>query len=357
MEKIKIGCIGIGGISRGVHMPGIAASPDLELKAVCDIRPEAMKYARETFGVEDKYCFENYEDLVYCEDVDIVDITLPNHLHFPAAMAAVRAGKPYILEKPVTLNAEEAQALAKATAEAGLKNMVCFTYRYKAAVRYARDIVRQGMIGRVYQVDMQYYQAWGLPKFNTKRVWRFNKAQSGSGALGDLGSHALDLVRFITGEEVERVVGHLRTFTTMRPSPETGEMVPADVDDFANYMADMTGDIAATFRITRFGYGRGNYQQMEIYGEKGALVYTLDQDGDGVDTLEVCLDPLGAETRQFTKVNIPSRYHVDQMQCFADFLNDRGDSLTATIEDGLINMKVMDQIIRSSECGSWLEIK
>lgn len=356
MEKIRIGSIGIGNISRGVHLPGIAQSPDMELVAVCDIRPEALKYAQETYGIDDQHCFTDYESLIACEDVDVVDITLPNHLHFPAAMAAVRAGKPYILEKPVTLNAQEAETLAKATAEAGLKNMVCFSYRYQPAARYIRDLIRQGVLGRIFHVDIQYYQAWGLPKFNTARVWRFNKAETGSGALGDLGSHALDLVRFVTGEEVERVIGHLNTFTAMRPSLETGELIPADVDDFSNYMADLTGGIAANFRITRFAYGRGNYQRMEIYGEKGAFVYTLDESGDGVNTLDVCLDPLGSENHQFQRVTIPQRYYAKQMQCFADLYNDKGDGLNATIEDGLINMKAVDQVIRSGECGKWLDI-
>jgi len=357
MKKFRVGSIGIGGISRGVHLPGIAESPDLELKAVCDIRPEAMEYAREKYGVEEKYCFASYEDLIRCDEVDVIDISLPNHLHFPAAMAAVRAGKPYILEKPVTLDAEEARILAEATEAAGLKNMICFSYRYKAAARYARDLVRQGVIGRVYHLDMQYYQAWGLANADRPRVWRFDKAQAGSGALGDLGSHALDLARFVTGQEFKRVTGHLGTFTHMRPSPETGEMLPVDVDDFSNYMAEMTDGLAATFRITRFAYGRGNYQCMEIYGEKGALVYTLDQDGEGQDTLEVCLDPLGAENKQFVKVKIPQRYHVRQMQCFADLLKDQADGLSATIEDGLLNMKAVDQVIRSGECGSWLDVQ
>ncbi len=357
MGKIRIGSIGIGGISRGVHLPGIAASPDLEVKAVCDIRPEALEYARATYGVEDKYCFSDYEELIRCPEVDAIDISVPNHLHFPVAMAAVQAGKPYALEKPVTLDAKEAEILARATEEAGVRSMVCFSYRYKAAARYARDLVRQGVLGRLYHVDAQYYQAWGLPKFNTPRVWRFDKASTGSGALGDLGSHALDLVRFITGQEYEKIVGHLATFTDTRPAPETGEPLPVDVDDFSNYMASMTGGIAATFRITRFGYGRGNYQYVEIYGEKGALVYRLDSDGRGVDTLEVCLDPLGAENHRFVEVPVPGRYHVSQMQSFADLLLGKEDGLSADIRDGLANMKVVDQVIRSNECGRWLTIE
>lgn len=357
MKKIRIGSIGIGNISRGVHLPGITASPDMELVAVCDIRPEALQYAQETYGIDENHCFSDFEELIACEDVDVVDITLPNHLHFPAAMAAVRAGKPYILEKPVTLNAEEAEILEKATREAGLTNMVCFSYRYQPAARYIRDLIHQGVLGRIFHVDIQYYQAWGLPKFNTARLWRFHKAETGSGALGDLGSHALDLVQFVTGEEVERVCGHLRTFTSMRPDRETGEMLPADVDDFSNCMADLTGGIAASFRITRFAYGRGNYQRMEIYGEKGAFIYTLDEDGTGANTLDVCLDPLGSDNHQFIRVAIPARYQAKQMQCFADLYNGKDDGLNASIGDGLVNMRIMDQILRSGECGSWLPIR
>jgi len=357
MARIRVGSIGIGGISRGVHLPGIEKSPDLELVAVCDINPDALKYAQEKYGIKPEYCFTDYHDLINCPIVDAVDISTPNYLHFEMAMAAAKAGKPYAVEKPMTMDAAQADELAKATKEAGVKSMVCFSYRYMAAARYARDLVQTGVLGKIYHVDMQYYQAWGLPKFGTPKAWRFNKPLTGSGALGDLGSHGLDLVRFVTGEEYTRLAGHTKTFVHERKDMKTGEMAPIDVDDFSNALADMTNDIAVTLRITRFGYGRGNYQTMEVYGEKGALVYKLDVEGKNEDRLLVCLDPLGYENHQFTEVRIPGRYFVDQMQSFADLIKGCEDGLSATVEDGRKNMHVVDAVLESADKGVWLDVK
>lgn len=357
MAKIRVGSIGIGGISRGVHLPGIAKSPDLELVSVCDINPKALEYAQKTYGIKPENCFTDYHDLINCPEVDAVDITTPNYLHFEMAMAAVAAGKPYAVEKPMTMDAAQADKLAQATKAAGVKSMVCFSYRYMAAARYAKDLIKQGVLGKVYHVDMQYYQAWGLPRFNTAKEWRFSKPLTGSGAMGDLGSHGLDLVRFVTGEEYTRLAGHTKTFVQQRRDKKTGEMQPVDVDDFSNAMAELTNDIAVTLRITRFGYGRGNYQTMEIYGEKGALVYKLDVESRNEDHLLVCLDPLGYENHQFTEVLIPGRYHVDQMQSFADLIKGCEDGLSATVEDGRMNMHAVDAVLSAAEQGVWLDVK
>ena len=357
MKKIRVGSIGIGGISRGVHLPGIAKSPDLEVAAVCDIRPEALEFAQRAYGVKKECCFEKYEDLICCPEVDAVDISTPNRFHFEMAMAAVKAGKPYAVEKPMTMDPAQAEKLAAATREAGVKSMVCFSYRYKSAARYMRDLIRKGTLGRIYHIDMEYYQAWGLPLFGTPKVWRFDKAQAASGALGDLGSHGLDLVRFVTGHGYTRVTGHTGTFTDARPDPVTGGMSTVDVDDFSNAMAEMDDGTAVTFRITRFAYGRGNYQMMEVYGEKGALIYTLDENGQGQDSLRVCLEPLGRDNQQFETVRIPGRYRADQMQSFADLLLGRGDGLTADVGDGLRNMRDVDAVLRSAASGSWQRVE
>lgn len=354
MAVIRVGSVGIGGISRGVHLPGIAKSPDLQLVAVCDIDPEALRYARETYGIDEAHCFTDYHDLINCPDVDAVDISTPNNVHFEVAMAAAQAGKPYAVEKPITLNSEQADALAQVTREKNVKNMVCFSYRFKAAARYAKDLIQRGMLGTIYHVDMQYYQAWGLPFCQTPLVWRFQKDLTGSGALGDLGCHALDLVRFVTGKEYTRVVGHTGTYVTERPLEKGEGMGKVDVDDFCNYMVDMEDGISASFQITRFGFGRGNYQRMEIYGSEGAIVYSLDAQGSGVDEIEVCSGDINADAHVFSKLPIPERYYVDQMQSFADILNGVGDGLAATIQDGQANQHVVDAIIKSAEEGTWL---
>ena len=355
-QVIRIGSVGVGGIWSGVHEPGIRKSPNLELVAICDIDREKLDAVGEKYGIPAERRFTDYHDLIRCPDVDAVDISTPNNVHFEVAMAAAQAGKPYAVEKPITLNAQEADILAAAVQEKGVKNMVCFSYRFKAAARYARDLILQGKIGQVYHVNMQYFQAWGLPRANCPLVWRYVKSRTGTGALGDLGSHALDLVRFVTGKEYVRVVGHTGTYVHQRPL-EKGEGVgTVDVDDFSNYMADMEDEISASFQITRFAYGRGNYQRMEIYGSEGAIVYSLDATPEGIDEIEVCSGDINADAHVFNKLPIPWQYRVDQMQSFADVVNGVEDGLSATILDGQANQHVLDAIVESAEDGTWLNL-
>ena len=359
MEKkvIRIGSVGLGGIWTGVHEPGIRRRPDLELVAICDIDEEKLKAAGEKYGIDEAHRFVDYHDLINCPDVDAVDICTSNDAHFEIGMAAVEAGKPYDIEKPITMTAEEADILANATKEKGIKNMVCFSYRFKAAARYAKDLIAQGKIGKVYHVDMQYFQAWGLPRVDCPLAWRFIKNRTGSGALGDLGCHALDLVRFVLGKEYTNIVGHTGTYVKERKL-EKGEGVgQVDVDDFCNYMADMEDGISASFQITRFGFGRGNYQRMEIYGSEGAIVYSLDATPGLEDEIEVCSGDINADAHVFSKLPIPQQYYSDQMQSFADILNGVGDGMPATIFDGQANQHVVDTILESAEAGKWMEIK
>ncbi len=105
---IRVGSVGLGNISKGVHIPGIQASPDLELTAICDIDPKVLKERAEMYGVPEDHCFTDYRELIDCPDVDAVDISVPNHVHAKIAEYAARAGKPYALEKPVTMDREEA---------------------------------------------------------------------------------------------------------------------------------------------------------------------------------------------------------------------------------------------------------
>lgn len=354
MKAIQVGSIGLGNISRGVHLPGIEKSPDLSLYAICDLDPQRLQEVGERYAVPESRRFTDYRQLIACPGVEAVDISTPNDCHFPIAMEAVRAGKPYCLEKPVTMNADQARELAQATEAKGLKSMVCFSYRFKPAARFARELVQRGELGRLYHVDMQYFQAWGLPAAACKYVWRYEKRRTGSGALGDLGSHALDLCAFVTGKCVQSLVGHTGTYVKERPLLDGSGMGQVDVDDFSNYMAQLEDGISASFQITRFAFGRGNYQRMEIYGEKGALVYVLDETPDQ-DELYLCQGEVGRETRAFQRLPIPQRFRADQMQAFADRLLDKEDGLAADIRDGLANQRQLDAVILSAQEGRWVQ--
>jgi predicted dehydrogenase len=353
MAQIKIGVIGLGGIAGGVHLPGIVKCKDFELTALCDIDKEKLDRTGDRYGIDGAMRFTDYRDLISSAPVEAVDICTPNDCHFQMAMDTVKAQKHFAVEKPVTMKAGEAEILARRTEEAGVKNMVCFSYRFKTAARYARHLVQSGALGDLYHVYMQYFQAWGNPDSGVPLVWRFVKARTGSGALGDLGCHALDLARFVTGRNYTKIVGDADTLVKERPLPGGGGTGLSDVDDYCHYLARMEGGVSAVFEITRFGFGRGNFQRLEIYGRKGALVYKLDEN-PGKDELEICIgQPLG-QLNTFVNVPIPPSYAADQMQSFADIINGKADGLAAVMEDGLANQRVLDAVIDSFEKEQWV---
>jgi predicted dehydrogenase len=271
-------------------------------------------------------------------------------------MEAIKAGKPYCLEKPVTMTAGQAETLYKETKD--LKHMVCFSYRFKDAARYARDLVQSGQLGQIYHVNAEYAQAWGK---HAKLVWRFIKEVAGTGALGDLGCHMIDLVRFVTGREFTRVVADAENYVSERELPDGSGTGRADVDDYCNYLARMEGGISTTFHITRFAPGRGNYQRMVIYGEKGSLVYTLDEK-PGANELKLFLDKNVKESnpfssRKFVSKKIPEKFKSDQMQSFADIINGKSDGLPANILDGYKVQLMLDAVEESFIESKWVNIK
>ena len=145
---------------------------------------------------------------------------------------------------------------------------------------------------------------------------------------------------------------HLGTIVTERRLPDGSGRGPVDVDDFSNILAEMSGGISASFQISRFAYGRGNYQRMEVYGEHGALVYHLDR-VPGVDELEISDASTGGK---YVSVPIPDEFRVDQMQAFADLLNGRGDGLDATVDDGVANEILLDGILRADAERRWVTL-
>ncbi|MCL1793546.1 MAG: Gfo/Idh/MocA family oxidoreductase [Oscillospiraceae bacterium] len=342
-KKFRMGIIGCGGIS-GSHIWGINDSPDLEVGALCDILPEKIEEKKKMCEVSDDACYFDYIKLLDSGKIDAVSICTPNNLHYEMAMEAVKRGIPYAVEKPVCSNREQAEKLLEETAKKSVLNMVCFSYRFISAARYARDLVQSGELGKIYHVEGEYYQAWGLP--NAKNgalaplVWRFVKEQAETGALGDLGCHMIDLIRFMTGCEFTRIFSDYGTFVPKRPLPgDLTVMGDVTVDDYVSIIGQLENQIAANLSITRFAYSRGNYQRVEIYGDKGALRYTL-EDRDSLE-INIGNEPM-KQAHVWCGVPIPQRYQSKQMQSFADILNGCGDGLSATVEDGWKVQKVLD---------------
>lgn len=346
MKKIRMGVIGLGMIS-DAHLVGILHSDDAELLAICDSSERNLHAKGDELGIPASLRFTHYEDLLRHPDIDAVSICTPNVSHFPIADEAIRCGKPFALEKPVSLDVREATMLRERAKARGVTNIVCFSYRYKSAVRYAKWLIDHGKLGQINHIYSQYLQSWSIPE-DLPLVWRFQKSLSGSGSLGDLGSHILDLTRFLIGDVVE-VAAHAGTIVRTRRLIDEAGTGEVDVDDFCNVLAMLEGGVSSTMAISRFAYGKGNYQQLQIYGTKGALIYELDDE----DVLYLNLE---GHEGDFRKASIPESFRANQMQSFFDILNEKGDGLSATLEDGYINQQTIEAIIESYTRKQWVSL-
>jgi len=355
MRKIhRVGIIGCGNISQ-IHIEKIMESPDLEVGALCDPLPAKLKEKQALCSVVDDMCYSDHIKMLDSGKVDAVSICVPNTLHFEVAMEAVKRGIAYAIEKPACNNEEENRILMEETEKRGVPNMVCFSYRFEPPARYVRDLILSGELGRLYHINGEYFQAWGLPAADGSLValsWRFTKEKSISGALGDLGCHMIDLCRFMTGCEFTNVIADLDTLIRKRPLPDSDDGAYGDVtvDDYVNIIGQMEGPVAANLSISRFAYGRNNYQRIELYGEKGGIRYSLE--AEGPDPLEVNIGnkPM-RENHIWTTVPVPKRYKSSQMQSFADILNGSGDGLAADIRDALKVQQVVDSALESAAKG------
>jgi predicted dehydrogenase len=227
----------------------------------------------------------DWREVVARDDIDVIDICTPGDSHAEIAIAALRAGKHVLCEKPLANTVAEAEEMAAVAAEAraaGVRTMVGFTYRRVPAIGLARRLVEEGRIGEVRHVRAQYLQDW-IADPEAPLSWRLDKSRAGSGALGDIGAHVIDLTQFITGDPVAEVAGRLETFVKERPyaagftagslggGGTSAERGPVTVDDAASFLATFRSGAMGVFEATRFATGRKNAIRIEVNGSLGSL--------------------------------------------------------------------------------------
>jgi len=215
----------------------------------------------------------DWHDLLDDPSIDLVDVTTPNHLHAEQSIAALEAGKHVACEKPLAGTLDDARRMAQAAEAASGSTSVWYSYRRVPALGLAHRMIAGGRLGRIYHVRAAYLQGWGGP--DTPRVWRFDGDQAGSGALGDLGAHIVDMARFLTGDEIVEVSGAIEErFITERPLPDDpSRLAPSTVDDAVLFLARFGGGAVGSFEATRLATGVKNSNRIEIHGESGALAF------------------------------------------------------------------------------------
>jgi predicted dehydrogenase len=216
--------------------------------------------------------------LVGRDDVDLVDVCTPGVDHAEIAIAALRAGKHVLCEKPLANSVEEARRMVAAADEAaarGVRAMCGFNYRRVPAVALMRRLIAEGRLGTIRHVRAQYLQDWLVdPEFPLE--WRLRREMSGSGALGDLGAHIVDMAQFVTGRRVAGVSALTETFVQKRPLPDASGTGRVTVDDTALFLARFDGGAVGTFEATRFAQGRKNALRLEINGDAGSVAFDLE---------------------------------------------------------------------------------
>ena len=325
---------------------------------------------------------DRWQDVVGADDVDLVDICTPGSTHAEIALGALSAGKHVLCEKPLANTLDEARQLAAAAAPArrrGIYAMVAFNYRRVPAIASARAFIDEGRVGRLYHVRAQYLQDWLVdPDFPL--AWRLDAGQAGSGALGDLGAHLVDMVRHLTGDEFQEVAAQLETFVTERPiaasatglsgQASTGAAKgPVTVDDAAVVLARLRGGALVTLEATRMAPGRKNALAIEVNGSRGSLRFELERLNE-LQIYETEADTDGFVTRLVTNATDPYLNqwwppgHIIGWE--HTFVHEFQDLMAAiadhrqpepSFEDGLATQAVLDAVSTAASGHAWVSVE
>ncbi len=344
-----------------------------ELAAICGRNAEAVAAAAEKFGYAATET--DWKALISRDDVDVVDVCTPGSSHAEISIAALEAGKHVLCEKPLANTVAEARAMAAAadTARAaGVRSMVAFNYRRVPAVAYLRQLIAAGRLGTVRHVRAQYLQDWIIdPDFPL--AWRLQKDQAGSGALGDLGAHIVDLTQFVTGQAITGVSALTETFIKERPLPGSAtQKGTVTVDDAALFTARFDGGALGTFEATRFAQGRKNGLRVEINGDGGSAVFDLER----LNELEFFDASLPAAEAGFRRILVtepehpymsawwPAGHIIGYEHTFTHEVRDLLEAIGTSTDpspsfaDGLQVQLVLDAVERSAgNASSWTPIE
>jgi predicted dehydrogenase len=346
------------------------AIPDLV--AICGRNEAGVVEARKRYGYQKHYT--DYRKMLEDKDVQLFDNGTPNDSHAEPTIEAIKAGKHVFCEKPLARTAEEAKTMLDAAKKSKVKNQCAFNYRFLPAIRQAYDLIKAGKLGKIYTFRAVYLQEWGMPHYGVPRIWRYNKAEAGSGALGDLAAHLIDLARWLVGE-IKTVSGMAKTFTTKRPMPNGKGMGEVDIDDDVLSLIEFENGAVGTLEATRFAAGRKNHGCFEISGEKGAIKFNLENLNE-LDVFWVGEEP--KETQGFHKVLVSEGYHpfmanwwphghiigwehamIHEINHLLDCIVNKKDvaPLGATFEDGYRCAVICDAIIESANSKRHIDIK
>lgn len=379
-QKLGVGMLGYGFMGRA-HTNALKKANyifypfpvETELISICGRNEVKVHEAAKRYGYQ-KWVTD-WHELIDDKAIDIVDNTGANDIHAEPCIAALQASKHVIVEKPLALNLKEAEAMYDAAQKAeamGIKSIVAFNYRFTPALRLARRIISEGRLGTIYQ----FRSAYLLDRFSDPQapfMWRMDKSKAGTGALGDLNSHAIDMMRFLLQIEPTAVMAWNKTFINERLDLE-GRKHPIETDDASSLWLQLKNGAMAVLEASKVATGYKTMWRIEIHGSEGGLIFDLSKGNDlqfytkadplylqGVRTINVT-EP---EAHDYAKYWWPRGHnlgwehnHIHMMEHFLRCIATGEDIAPwgATIYDGLRCQAVISAAVDSAEKKQWVEL-
>jgi len=375
-KKVNIGLVGYGFMGR-THSNAFLQAPrffDLPrrpvLKAVAARNEDRVKTFAANWGYESHVT--DWRELVTRKDIDVIDIASPNDTHHEIAIAAAKAGKMVMCEKPLGRNAKEAEAMTEAVEGAGVPNTVWYNYRRVPAVTMIKQLLGEGKLGRIFHYRAKFLQDWtiseDLPQ-GGEGLWRLDVAVAGSGVTGDLLAHNIDTALWLNGPIAE-VSAMTETFVKERKHNLTGKVEPVGIDDASAFLARFANGSLATFEATRYARGHKALYTLEINGEHASAFWDLHdlhriQYFDHKDEGRVrgwrnihVTDGDQPYMKHWWVPGLQIGYEHTFIHQFADFVEalDKGKSLPPTFRDGLATDQVTDAVLASATTGQWQKV-
>lgn len=306
--RIRVGIIGTGRIADFVHLPTLSVCAELcDVVAVASREPDKAKAFAERWEIPRVYA--TWRALLDDPEVDAVVICPPSDLNVPMASGAIAAGKHILCEKPLALSFAEARALCEAAERGGKTHMVAFTFRFAPALRYLKRLVADGHFEEIRHWRMAYFND-GQLDLRGPFTWRHQRTRGGAGIVADMGSHMIDIARYLLGD-IAAVSAVSRAYVAERPLPGGGGTRRVETPDACAFVAEFASGVIGTFDLSRAvagrgGTGRPQYQGVEIHGTGGAALYELTRPFQ----LQLGLGPVLAPRQHWVTVEVPVEFQV-----------------------------------------------
>jgi predicted dehydrogenase len=359
-SKVRVAVIGAGAVSDYHHVPALRLDPRAELAAVCDASPSLLETRKKDWGVDRASTDPN--EVCAWPDVDAVIIATPNFTHEPIAVAAARAGKHVMCEKPLALNAGQVRAMYEACRDAGVVHMTAFTYRFAPAMRYLKHLIQTGALGTPRHFRSQRFLDWP----ETSWGWRQYRDKAGAGDLFDMTIHRIDFAIDLLGP-IKQVCGAVARFAPRTETPDGKPCPPSDVDDWSCLIGEFASGATGVWEGTTLakGYHRNGFghEWAEVNGSEGSAVYRLHEPNTillGRTGHDLATEPVPAEflkpagSPRDPRVGEPATvFRFDLVWEFVSAIVEKRQAIPSFL-DGLNAQLVADAVLTSYQTRTWV---